>query len=389
MQGRDGQLYGTTPAGGLHNRGIAFRITLDGTLTVLHAFGETDDAGRAPGALIQTADGDFYGTSCGGGASNAGSIFRMTEAGDVTPLYAFTDGADGRCPSSVLLARDGMFYGVAAGGATGEGVAFRMTPAGEFLKIYDYVRDVDGGGPGPLVQSSIDGLFYGTTRTIGGLFNFASGTVYRMSAAGVVQVLHRFNSAVRRSDPVGQLVEGTDGNFYGVTRHGGLPYSYYTSMGVVFRVTRDGTYTVLKLFRGWFDGMNPESGLMQGGDGHLYGYVTGGFGGPGIYRVETYLCTNTVEATYTPEFQSLNLSFRVQSSGPGTWSMWAISSAGVTPLWSGPVPPVSLPNGVSFGYNVAPAGPILFVTRLDVPAFGSCGSWSFVDTGPAASSSLR
>jgi hypothetical protein len=200
-----------------------------------------------------------------------------------------------------------------------------------------------------------------------------------------VQVLHTFGTAPYGGVyPVGRLVEGTDGNFYGVTSHGGLPFSYYTSMGTIFRVTRDGTHTVLRYFRGQFDGMNPASGLMQGSEGHLYGYVEGGFDGAGIYRLETYLCTSTVQATYTPEFQSLNLLFRWQSAGPGTFNLWVISSAGVTPLWSTPLAPVSLPAGVSFGYNLAPAGPLLFVTRLDVPGFGSCGGLSFVDTGPAA-----
>lgn len=390
VQGRDGHLYGTTLFGGSYNSGIAFRITLDGTLTVLHEFGETADAGRAPGALIQIANGSFYGTSCVGGAANAGTIFRMTEAGDVTPLYAFTNGADGRCPSSVLLARDGMFYGVAAGGPTGEGVAFRMTPAGGFVKIHDYVRNLEGGAPGPLLQSSIDGLFYGTTSTVGGPFNFTSGTVYRMNAAGVVQVLHTFgNEQYGGIYPVGRLVEGTDGNFYGVTSHGGLPYSYYTTMGTIFRVTRDGTHTVLYRFRGQFDGMNPRTGLMQGSEGHLYGYVDGGFNGAGIYRLETYLCTNIVEATYSPESQSIHLSFRLQSSGPGTWSVWVISSAGLTPAWITPLAPVSLPFNIGLSDHLAPAGPIGFLTRLDVPGFGSCGSWSFVDTGPATSPTGR
>lgn len=390
VQGRDGHLYGVTAEGGLHDRGVAFRLTLEGALTVLHAFGETEAAARAPGGLVQTPDGDFYGTSCAGGAANAGTIFRMTEAGDLTPLYAFSNGADGRCPGGLLLARDGMFYGVGSGGPTGEGVAFRITPAGGFLKIHDYVRNVEGGAPNPLIQSAFDGLLYGTTGTTGGPLNFTSGTVYRMTTTGVVQVLHTFgNTQYGGAYPVGRLVEGTDGNFYGVTSHGGLPFSYYTSNGTVFRVTRNGTHTVLNLFRAQFDGMTPETGLMQGADGHLYGYVTGGFGGPGIYRVETYLCTNLVETFYAPEFQALGLSFRVQSSGPGTWSLWAISSAGVTPLWSTPLAPVSVPVNVGFTYTVAPSGPILFVTRLDVPGFGSCGGLSFVDTGVPAAAAVR
>ena len=120
----------------------------------------------------------------------------------------------------------------------------------------------------------------------------------------------------------------------------------------------------------------------------MYGTVSGGFSDEAIYRVELYLCTDSIEATYTPEFQSLNLSLRVQSSGSGTWSLWVISSAGAAPITIAPVAPISVPAAVNFGYNVAPSGPLLFVTRLDVPGFGSCGGVSFVDTGTATATRL-
>jgi uncharacterized repeat protein (TIGR03803 family) len=392
VEGPDGHLYGTAAEGGLHTYGVAFRITLDGSLSVLHAFGATADAGRGPGALTRSADGDFYGTSCAGGAANAGSVFRMTATGEVTPLYAFTNGADGRCPGGLLMASDGMLYGVASGGPLGEGVAFRMTPAGAFLKIHDYVRSVEGGAPGPLLQSRFDGLLYGTTNTTGGPFNFTSGTVYRMTTAGDVQVLHTFgNSQYGGMYPVGRLVEGTDGNFYGVTSHGGLPYSYYTTSGTIFRITRDGTHTVLRLFRGQPDGMNPQTGLLQASDGHLYGSATGGFSGQGmIFRLETFLCTSTVDAFYSPASQFVELTYRLQSAGAGTWSLWAITSSGAAPLWSVPIGAVPQPASFTVGHVLPPSGPILFVTHLDVPGFGSCGGWSFVDSGtPPAPAAIR
>lgn len=108
-----------------------------------------------------------------------------------------------------------------------------------------------------------------------------------------------------------------------------------------------------------FDGMNPQTGLLQGSDGHLYGAASsGGFYGYGtIFRLDTYLCTNTIEASYTPEFQSLNLRFGFQSAGAGTWSTWALTAAGIQPLWSVPIGPVSLPNGLSSSFTVAPDRP--------------------------------
>ena len=109
IQGTDGNFYGTTAAGGTFSAGTVFQLTPAGTLTVLHEFaGGTD--GAAPGAgLIQAADGNFYGTTSQGGASNAGTVFQLTPAGALTVLYAFTGGTtDGATPYAGLIqATDG------------------------------------------------------------------------------------------------------------------------------------------------------------------------------------------------------------------------------------------------------------------------------------------
>jgi uncharacterized repeat protein (TIGR03803 family) len=82
VQARDGNFYGTTSAGGASGNcngggcGTVFKITPDGTLTTLHNFGGSDGAGPY-GALIQASDGNFYGTTFGGGAYNGGTVFRL------------------------------------------------------------------------------------------------------------------------------------------------------------------------------------------------------------------------------------------------------------------------------------------------------------------------
>jgi uncharacterized repeat protein (TIGR03803 family) len=81
VQGTDGNFYGTTSGGGAHGVGTVFKITPAGALTLLHSFGGAD--GAAPEArLLQASDGNFYGTTVlGGGANNDGAIFKMTPAG--------------------------------------------------------------------------------------------------------------------------------------------------------------------------------------------------------------------------------------------------------------------------------------------------------------------
>src|ERR1700722_1414755 len=65
-QGRDGNLYSSTPAGGSSAMGAVFKITPQGTLSVLHSFNGT--LGKVPyGGLTLGTDGNFYGTTSSGG----------------------------------------------------------------------------------------------------------------------------------------------------------------------------------------------------------------------------------------------------------------------------------------------------------------------------------
>ena len=69
VEGRDGNFYGTTWAGGFNGSGTIYRITPAGVFTILHKFRETlDSDGEHPSAvLVQATDGNFYGTTTGGG----------------------------------------------------------------------------------------------------------------------------------------------------------------------------------------------------------------------------------------------------------------------------------------------------------------------------------
>jgi uncharacterized repeat protein (TIGR03803 family) len=134
VQGADGNLYGTTSAGGAHqghNAGTAFKISQDGTFTLLHVFDLTDGAGSL-GALIQATDGNFYGTTYGGGAYSEGTVFKMTPTGTVTTLYSFCSQShcpDGSNPVAGLLqGSDGNLYGTTySGGVSNQGTVFKLS----------------------------------------------------------------------------------------------------------------------------------------------------------------------------------------------------------------------------------------------------------------------
>jgi uncharacterized repeat protein (TIGR03803 family) len=245
---------------------------------VLHTFAGGTDGASPHAALILATDGSFYGTTGEGGAFGHGAVFRMTPGGDVTILHAFAGGTDGASPAAALIeATDGNFYGTTvAGGDSGLGTVFRMTPDGTVTILHAFAGgSTDGASPlGALLQAA-DGNFYGTTSRGGN----GTGTVFTTTSAGTLTILHAFAALTRGVDdgdyPSAALVQATDGNFYGTTVYGGnfdpFLHAYH---GTVFKMTPDGTLTILHRFRGDKDGSNPASALIQATDGNFYGTTT-------------------------------------------------------------------------------------------------------------------
>ena len=180
VQASDGYLYGTFSVGGANGAGGVFKISLDGTsYAVVHDF-DSDREGANPYASLTLAtDGYFYGVLKAGGEFGKGAVFRMTPAGEVTIVHAFSGGAnDGEYPNDgpLLQANDGNLYGVTLyGGANYGGVLYRLTLAGAFTLLQSFGSGTDGRWPdGQLIQGA-DGKLYGTTH-LGG--DHGEGTVF-------------------------------------------------------------------------------------------------------------------------------------------------------------------------------------------------------------------
>ena len=71
------------------------------TLTTLHSFNAGIEGAAPHAGVIQASDGRFYGTTGVGGASDAGTIFKLDAAGTLTTLHSFTVG--GGYPSAGLI----------------------------------------------------------------------------------------------------------------------------------------------------------------------------------------------------------------------------------------------------------------------------------------------
>ncbi len=232
VQGIDGNLYGVTTVGGTASDGIVFKVTLQGSLTVLHNFkdGSVTNDGTGPTTqLIQASDGNFYGTTSSGGSASYGVVYKIASTGTMTILHSFGDGSvtnDGKNPQSALLqASDGNFYGTTnAGGSAGLGAIFKMTPQGQVTILHNFGDgSVSGDGQNPqapLIQTT-DGNLYGTTKA-GGTAGF--GAIYRTTTQGTVSVVHNFGDDTTIDDgktTYSPIYQGIDGNLYGVTYAGG------------------------------------------------------------------------------------------------------------------------------------------------------------------------
>ncbi len=271
VKGSDGNFYGTTAYGGANNDGTVFVITPAGVLTTLYSFDSADGANPVAG-LVEGNDGDFYGTTYGGGTRDRGTVFKITPSGGLTTLYNFctkSGCSDGIFPRTGLVqAADGNFYGTTDGGGIyHRGSVFMITPIGAFTSLHSF-NLTDGANPDAGLVQGTDGNFYGTTSA-GGIHEW--GTVFKITPGGTVTTLHGFTST-DGSNPVAGLVQATDGNFYGTTNGGGAH-----TRGTIFQITPGGTLTTLYSFS-FTDGSSPMAGLVQATDGKFYGTTYAGGG---------------------------------------------------------------------------------------------------------------
>jgi uncharacterized repeat protein (TIGR03803 family) len=130
IQGSDGDFYGSTTLGGAGS-GAIFKITSAGAETVIHSFGLIAGDGLSPyAALIEDSDGNFYGTTEFGGEYELGTAFKITPTGDETVLHQFGNGEDASSVyGGLVLGSDGNFYGTTIGGGTSQdGTVFKIVP---------------------------------------------------------------------------------------------------------------------------------------------------------------------------------------------------------------------------------------------------------------------
>jgi uncharacterized repeat protein (TIGR03803 family) len=255
--------------------------------TITYLSGQGISAPVNPTMFIQATDGNFYSEAFSAFHQN-GYIYRMTPSGATTIIHTFctqSGCADGDQPIPPILGSDGNLYGVttAGGNSSLTGTIYKLTLSGEFTQLYSFCANPacpDGQHPVGIVEGR-DGNFYGVTQR-GGVndpIDGGAGTIFSISPSGQFKLLYSFCSQANCADgeePPSAPILGDDGNFYGVAQFGGTGTG---APGVAYKLTSSGVYSVIYNFCSathCIDGAQPLA-VTQGPHSTLFGITyTGG-----------------------------------------------------------------------------------------------------------------
>ena len=249
IRDKTGNLYGTTSSGGGGSCpnggcGTVFKVS-KGKESVLYSFSGPDGAGPRswPDSRFKRKSLRHYlfwrrdwlrGPGCG-------VVFEVDSTGKESVLYSFTGRADGEAPLAGLV-RDstGHLYGTTfAGGASNAGTVFKLNKAGKETVLYSFMDGADGAGPEAGLIRDSAGNLYGTTAYGGGgtACSGGCGTVFKLDTTGHETLLHSFAGGADGALPEADLVQDSAGNLYGTTYNGGGTGCGGAGCGVVFEVS--------------------------------------------------------------------------------------------------------------------------------------------------------
>jgi uncharacterized repeat protein (TIGR03803 family) len=276
IQDATGNLYGTTYYAGQSGYGTVFKMASNHKLTVLYSFAGPPDAANPSGPLLIDKSGNLYGTTVWGGASNMGTVFRLSSTGAETVLYSFNGNTtDGNNPQGgVISDPTGNLYGTTEAGGNGAGctfygcgIVFELDTAGHETILHNFNGEGDGAIPWAGLLRDAAGNLYGTTVEGG---TSGLGAIFKLNTAGTLTLLHSF-AGTDGAYPYGGVIRDTKGNLYGATYEGGT-----SQVGTVFKLNKAGKLAILHNFKGNTDGAYPPEGLVRDAAGNLYGITAQG-----------------------------------------------------------------------------------------------------------------
>jgi uncharacterized repeat protein (TIGR03803 family) len=274
---RSGNLFGTSDFGGTANAGLVFKLAADGTESTLYNFAGGTGGAYPEAGLIIDSQGNLYGTTYYGGSANCdlgcGTVFKVTPDGTETVLYRFCETSpscnDGAGPHATVLAdRNGNLYGTTVGGGTNDsGTVFRLNPDGKERVLYSFAGGTDGQWPFAGLVADKAGNLYGTTEYGGAQYG---GAVFKIAPDGTETILYSFCDCGDGAMPTTALAIDGKGYLYGTTTTGSSHECGEGNCGVIFKLSPDGTETLLR------PSVRGASQLLQDGMGQLLGVTDEG-----------------------------------------------------------------------------------------------------------------
>jgi uncharacterized repeat protein (TIGR03803 family) len=270
--------YGIDPL----SKGVVYTVNTDGTnYAAKHDFIQSWGIGVD---VVDGQDGFLYGIAAGNGTSSSSAVFKMRYDGtQYRTLHVFINSTEGYKPRyRPALHPNGYIYGVCElGGTNNNGTIWKMQRDGSDFSVIKHFNQTAEGVNGAYgsVTAGADGKLYGLAA--GGANG--NGAIFKINAvAPYTFTFLSFTSATTGKDPRATLYQASDGRFYGVCNAGGT-----NGIGTIFKLTPGTGTTVGTLANAWnfsaADGANPQTTLVEGGNGYLYGGCsTGGANSKGI-----------------------------------------------------------------------------------------------------------
>ncbi|MBA4696888.1 MAG: fibronectin type III domain-containing protein [Legionella sp.] len=228
-----GVLYGATRFAGSNGNGMIYKYTIaSNTTTTLGGF-DPATTGTTPTNNLLRVGGVLYGATFTNGTPNAGAVFNNPISSTTMNLTAALGGALGiGGTGGLMLASDNYMYGVTFGGGSGgAGAIYKVQPGSSSITLVaDLNVTVGGNSFATLIQNSSNGFLYGTAAAGG---DNGNGTIFRVDPAG--STVNRIYSFPSSPTSIGFIPWGgltlANGNMYGITTAGGA-----NTLGTIFVV---------------------------------------------------------------------------------------------------------------------------------------------------------
>jgi uncharacterized repeat protein (TIGR03803 family) len=263
----NGKFYGMTNAGGNSNDGVIFEWN-PATNIYIKKFDFNASAGKEPYGSLTICEDKFYGMTYSGGINNAGVIFQWDPVTNIYTKKIDFSFINGKNPYGDLTYNGGKLYGMTnAGGINGSGVIFEWDPvSNQYVKKIDLSATIGSRPQGSLIFNGVK--FYGMTSE-GGSNNV--GVIFEWDPVPNLYTKRIDLNDTDGSQPLGNLIE-KNGKFYGMTNSGGINSGY----GVIFEWNPVTNVYTKKIDLSYENGTWPMGSLVRGGAGKFYGMTSHG-----------------------------------------------------------------------------------------------------------------